>query len=268
MKEEYIKNLYRISLVFLVVLSLFFVVKLLSEFKSYGMMGSSESNTITLSGHGEVQAVPDIANVYFTIRKEGTTVKEAQDAVAVVEKSSLDSLKSNGVEDKDIQAANASFNPKYKYVYDTRSLVPCTEFGCPPRSGNNVISGYEAYESITVKVRNTDSVGKIMQDLGTLGVTDLNGPNFTVDDADALQAEARKEAIEDARTKAEALAKDLGVRLGRIANFSEGGNYGGIYYAKDAMMESSAGNTAPAPAAIPKGENTITSDVTITYELR
>ena len=145
MKEEYIKNLYRISLVFLVVLSLFFVVKLLSEFKSYGMMGSSESNTITLSGHGEVQAVPDIANVYFTIRKEGTTVKEAQDAVAVVEKSSLDSLKSNGVEDKDIQAANASFNPKYKYVYDTRSLVPCTEFGCPPRSGNNVISCYEAY---------------------------------------------------------------------------------------------------------------------------
>src|SRR3989344_540840 len=133
MPNEYIKNLYRVSLVFVVVLSLFFAVKFLSEFRSYGMMGSNEANTITLSGHGEVSAVPDIANIYFSIHKEGKTVKEAQEAVALVEKSSLDFLKNNDVAEKDIKTANASFNPKYEYRYDTKALMPCSEFGCPPR---------------------------------------------------------------------------------------------------------------------------------------
>ncbi len=265
MQNEYIKNLYRASLVFIGILSLFFVVKLLAEFKSYGMMGSSGANTITLSGHGEVTAVPDIANIYFTIRKEGKTAKEAEDAVALVEKASLDFLKANNVAEKDIKTSNASFNPKYEYKYDTKIMMPCTEYSCPPRPGKNVISGYEAYESITVKVRNTDDVGKIMQGLGGLGVSDLSGPNFAIDDEDALQVEARKKAIDNAREKAEMLAKDLGVRLGRIANFSENGNYP-IMYGK-AMMDSAV-SSVPAPAEIPKGENTISSDVSITYEIR
>jgi len=262
------KNLYWAGFVFLIILSLYFAVRFLSEFRSYGMMGSNNANTITLSGHGEVSAVPDIANVYFTIRKDGKTVKEAQDAVSLVEKASLDFLKTSNVEEKDIQASNASFNPKYKNVYETQMLMPCNEWGCPPRPSNSVVSGYEAYESITVKVRNVDDVGKIMQGLGGLGVTDLSGPNFAIDDEDALQAEARKEAIDDAKEKAEVLAKDLGVKLGRIANFSEGGGYGGpIYYGKE-MMASDSTVSMPAPAQIPKGENLITSDVTITYEIR
>ena len=201
MPNQYIKNLYKIALVFFVILSLFFVVKLLAEFKSYGMMGSDEANTITLSGHGEVSAVPDIANIYFTINKEGKTVKEAQDAVALVEKTSLDFLKNNNVAEKDIKTSSASFNPKYEYVYSSQTLMPCTQYGCPSRPGKNVISGYEASESITVKIRNADNVGKIMQGLGGLNVTNLNGPNFAIDDEDALKTEARKKAINNAKEK-------------------------------------------------------------------
>lgn len=265
-RQEYQKNLYWASLVLLIVLCLYFAVRSLSEWRSYGMMDSNGANTITLSGHGEVSAVPDIANVYFTIRKEAKTVKAAQDAVAAVEKSALEFLKTSNVADKDVQASNASFYPKYEYVYDTKSYLPCNEFGCPPRSGNNVITGYEASESITVKVRNTDDVGAIMQGLGTLGVSDLSGPNFAVDNEDSLKAEARKEAIEEAKQKAEALVKDLGVKLGRIANFSESGYYPTpMYYAKDVA---NAGMESSAPAQLPKGENTISSDVTITYEIR
>src|SRR3989344_5161136 len=263
MQNEYFKNLYKVGLGFLVILSLFFVVKLLAEWKSYRML--SGYNTITLSGHGEVSAVPDIANVYFTIRKDGKTVKEAQEAVATIEKASLDFLKANNVEEKDIKTVNASFNPKYEYQYDAKMLMPCNEWGCPPRPGKDVISGYEAYENITVKIRNTDDVGKIMQGLGSLGVSDLSGPNFAIDDEDALKAEARKKAIEDAREKAKVLTKDLGVRLGKITSFSENGNY--PYYSYDKTMMS-AGGAGVLPAEIPKGENTITSDVTITYEIR
>ncbi len=268
--ENYKKNLSRSFLALIIILSLYFAVKLLAEFKSYGMMGSSETNTITLSGHGEVSAVPDIANVYFTLRKELKTAKEAQDAVAEKEKSALDFLKSKNIADQDIKTVNVSVYPKYDYV---RAL--CPQVGVNGVSGasydcgnrKQALTGYEASESITVKIRNTDDAGAIMQGLGNVGVSDLTGPNFAIDDEDGLKAEARKKAIDDAREKAKVLAKDLGVRLGRIANFSESGNYYPIMYGKTAMMDSVA-SSASAPAEIPKGENTISSEVTITYEIK
>lgn len=249
-----------------IALIVFFVVVAVVFLTGFKQDDNKQENTISFSGHGEVTAVPDIANVYFTINKEAKTVKEAQALVATVEKSSLDFLKANGVAEKDIKTANASFNPKYEYKYDTKVIVPCTQYNCPPPSGKNVITGYEATESITVKVRNTDDVGKIMQGLGTLGVSDLSGPNFAIDNEDGLKASARKNAIDDAKAKAEVLAKDLGIHLGKITSFSESGNYPvPMYSAK--MMDNAVSNVA-APAQIPKGENTISSDVTITYEIR
>ncbi|MSU44981.1 DUF541 domain-containing protein [Candidatus Nomurabacteria bacterium] len=267
--NEYIKNLYRASLVFLVVISLFFVVKILINFKSYSILGGSATHTITLSGHGEVQAVPDIANVYFTINKIAKTAAEAQDKVAVIEKKALDFLKTKGVADKDIKTENASVYPKYDYV---RTLCPAVindspdiSYGCG--NSKQVLTGYEANESITVKIRKIDDAGTIMQGLGGAGVSNLNGPNFAIDKEDVLKAQARKEAINDARNKAESLAQDLGVSLGRISNFSEGGDYSPMYYGKATMMAVDSKATS-SPAELPKGENTITSDVTITYEIK
>lgn len=264
--QQYTKNLYRASFVFLIILSSYFVVKTLSDLRSYDRVGSQNVNTISFSGHGEVTAVPDIANVYFTISKDAKTVKDAQDAVAKIEKSVLDSLKNNNVADKDIKTSNASFFPKYEYKYEN-NMMPCNQYGCPPRGGNNVIIGYTASESINLKVRNVDNVGKIMQDLGTFEVAELSGPNFAIDNEDALKAEARKKAINEAKDKANILAKDLGVRLGRIASFNESGNYYPIMYGKSEIMSADSATT-PAPAKIPKGENTISSDVTITYEIK
>ncbi|MDP2789356.1 MAG: SIMPL domain-containing protein [bacterium] len=265
-QQDYKKNSHGAFTILMLVLSLYVGLKFVSEFRSYGKAGGVDVNVITLSGHGEVSAVPDLATVYFTIQKEAKSVKEAQDAVAVVEAQALESLKTNSIEEKDIKASNASFSPVYEYQYG--KFMPCNEFGCPPsRPGKNVITGYQASESITVKVRNTDSVGKVMQDLGTLGVSDLNGPNFTIDDETALQAQARKMAINEAKAKAKVLAQDLGVRLGRIVTFNEGGNYypTPMMYGKAISIDSALES---APAQIPKGENTISSDVTITYEIR
>lgn len=262
--NQYIKNLYRVGLVLLAILSLYYGVKSLSEFRYY--RNNAGYYSIAVSGHGEVTAVPDIANVYFSIRKDAKTVKEAQDAVATVEKSALELLRENKIEDKDIKTTGASFNPKYEYKYDTKTSMPCYEWGCPSPSGRSVIVGYEASESITVKVRNADDVGKIMQGLGTLGVTDLNGPDFSIDNEDDLKAEARKLAIDNAKAKAEILAKDLDVKLGKMVSFSDSEDYYSPMYYGKAEMSYDAG--MPAPAEIPKGENTISADVTITYEIR
>ncbi len=252
-KAKMYKGLKIALFVFLVIM----VIDIIKE-PSYGRNENQGENIITVTGHGEVQAVPDIANVSFTIRKESKTVKDAQAQVAVVEKKVLESLKTNNVLDKDIKTVNASFNPKYEY-----KTVGCNQYNCP---GNNVIVGYEAYESINLKIRNTDDTGKIMQDLGSLGVTELSGPNFTVDNEDGLKVTARKEAIDDAKAKAKVLAKDLGIRLGKMTSFNESGNYPVPMYAKSTMMDSAVGGSAPA--VLPVGENTISSDVTITYEIR
>ena len=262
-KKTRIRRVVRIVLIVLLVL---FVLNLVTEHGYRVENDGKQVNTITFSGHGEVQAVPDIANVDFTIRKDASTVKVAQDDVAVVEKNVLASLKANGILDTDIKTTSASFSPKYEYKYTKIDTTLCTQYGCPPAPGKNVIVGYEAYESITIKIRNTDSTGKVIQDLGALGVTDLNGPNFTVDNEDALKDTARQKAIDDAKVKAKELAKELGVRLGKITSYTEGNNYPVPMYAKNAMLDSTA--SGAAPAVIPKGENTISSDVSITYELR
>lgn len=255
---------------------IFLVVFFINSFPDFiNRNDNKPENTITLSGHGEVTAVPNIASVYFTITKDSNTVKEAQVLVAGIEKKSLDFLKSSNVLDKDIQTANASFSPKYEYRQAVCPPIPMgagtagitvnpsSPYYCP--QGKQVIVGYTASESITVKVRNTDDVGKIMQGLGALGVSDLSGPNFSIDNEDGLKAEARKKAIDDAKAKAVVLAKDLGVRLGKITSFNESGNYPVPMYAK---MDTASISGASVPAVIPAGENTISSDVTITYEIK
>jgi hypothetical protein len=274
-------RLVKSGVLLLVILSVYFAVRIISEIKKDSMLGESVTPaTISFSGHGEVTAVPDIANVYFTISKTASTVAVAQAGVATIEKSALDILKAKGVADADIKTADASFYPNYEYqnaVCPTPAPIPLSVQGgvsgsvvaspiyCPP--GKQVLKGYTASESITVKVRNTDSVGDLMQALGATGVSNLSGPNFTIDNQDALQMQARKLAIDDAKVKAQALAKDLGVSLGKISSFSDSGNGYPVMYDKVNMLSAGATPTA-APAVIPKGQNTITSDVTITYEIK
>lgn len=266
-EKDYKKNFFGMLTILVMILCAVFVVKFFSELRTY-TVGSNNLKTITLSGHGEVQAVPDIAQIYFTMTKEAKTVKEAQDMVAELEKSALSKIKESGVEDKDIKTTDSSFYPKYEYQTAGGSRLACNQWGCPPSAGKQVIVGYVVNESITVKVRDTDNAGKIVEDLGAIGVSNLSGPNFTIDDEEDLKMEARKLAIENAQEKAKVLAKDLGVRLGRVSSFSEdGGYYPPVMYAAKAELQS-ADSSAGNAAVLPKGENTISSNVTVSYEIR
>jgi uncharacterized protein YggE len=253
-------RLFKVAFVFMVILVAFFAVKTLSELRNYTGSVAKEPSTITLSGHGEMKAVPDIANISFTISKDAKTVKEAQTTVAEIEKSVLGFLAKNNIAEKDIKTTDSSFYPKYEY----KNSEVCTMYGC---NNNSVIVGYTASETIQVKIRDVDNAGVIVTGLGALKISNLSGPNFAIDDEDTLKATARKEAIADAKAKAEILAKDLGVRLVRITNFSENGNYPMPMYARDAVMNQAEAASAPK-LALPTGENTVSSDVTITYEIR
>ena len=254
------EKIYHIIKVLVFVLIIICAVRFLTEGNSFDRNGNKTGNTISFTGHGEISAVSDIANISFSISQDAKTVKEAQDSVAQIEKKSLDFLKTSNVADADIKTTNASFYPKY----ENQIQAPCTQYGCPP--SRSVVVGYTASENISVKIRKVDDAGKIIQGLGTLGVSNLDGPNFAIDKEDDFKNTARKLAIDDAKTKAKELAKELGVRLGKIASFNENGNYPMPMYNAKAMTADSA--IAPAPAELPKGENLITSDVTIVYEIR
>ena len=255
------KKISILVIVLLAAISLFTIAKFVNEVKTNKYIGRNPQavNTISVSGKGEVTAVSDIASLTINLTKDGATTKEAQKLLNDSITKTLAYLKDKKIDDKDIKSEYGGLNPKYSY-----GQVACLVYPCPQNDPK--IIGYTATQTITVKIREVDSASDIRTGLADLGITDINGPTFSIDNQDALNDQVRALAITDAKNKAEVLAKELGVDLANIVNFSEntGGNYP-MYEAKSMMAVSSA--AAPAPV-LPKGENKITTNVTITYEIK
>lgn len=245
-----------------IALALFLAMSFINQIKSFGSIGLNphDVSTIDVSGTGTAFAIPDVATAAFTIQEKSKNVHDGQVIVNQKMGAVLSFLKSAGIADKDIKTVNYSANPEYSYPQ------PCYSDKCLSDSNKPRLLGYDISQSVTIKIRDTDNVGKVMDGIGSLGVTSISGPDFAVDDETVVQAEARKDAIENAKEKAEVLAKDLGMRLVKIVRFSEGGNYPMPMYAKADMAYGA--EATPAPAQVPGGENKYTSNVTITYEIR
>lgn len=256
----------KVGLFFLAIVSLYFVTKIATEIRQYSLLGAGvpASNTISFNGTGEVFAVSDIAEITYTVRHTEKTVQAAKDKVSVSSKKALEFLKSSGVEEKDIKTI--SYNSYPKYDYQSGPEIACMALNCP-RPGKQVLIGYDVSETVTVKVRNTDNAGKIIDGITNLGISELSGPNFAIDDEEKLKTEARAKAIADAKVKADLLSRQLGVKLVRIVNFTESGNYP-MYFKTEAANAGGAAMDSAAVPALSKGEQKITSNVTITYEIR
>jgi uncharacterized protein YggE len=234
--------------------------------------GIAAANTISVSGHGEFFAAPDIATFNYSIVSDKPTVAAAQADATAKANDTTAYLKSAGIDAKDIQTSGYSVYPQYEYQNATCPAVAPAPNGsasspvyCPP--GKQVLTGYEARQTTTVKVRDLAKAGDLLAGVGSKGATEVSGLQFTFDDPNAPQNQARDKAIADARSKAEVLAKELGVSLVRVTSFSE--NSGGNYprpYALDAQAAGSA-TKASAPEISP-GQNQVTDDVNVTYEIR
>ena len=247
----------------LAMLGVFLLVLTISSLKQYHYIGSgvSASNTITVSGDGEVFAVPDTATFSVTVQEEAKDVKAAQDVATKKSNDIIAYLKSQAVDEKDIQTTDYNVYPQYDYTNSA-----CTQGYCPP--GKQTLRGFQVSMTLTVKVRDTKKAGDLLAGVGSRGASSVSGLSFTIDDQDKLDAEARDKAIAKAKAKAEALADALGVEIVRVVGFSEGGN-GPIYYAKTMAVGMGGADSAVAPSPeIPTGQNKITSNVTITYEIR
>jgi len=258
----------------LIMLGVFLLFMTLAQIKGLSYIGSGvpPTNTIAVSGEGDVFAVPDTATFSFSVDETAADVATAQSKATSEANAVIDYLKAQGIADTDIQTTDYSINPQYSYqqsvcpqpaVYNGASAGSAVY--CPP--GKQTLTGYEVSQSVTVKVHDTSKAGTLLSGVGSKGATDVSGLSLTVSNEDALQVQARGKAIDDARAKAQALAKQLGVTLVRIVGYSEGGGGQPVYYPKAMALDSASGAAAPAPD-IPTGQNKITSDVTVTYEIR
>ncbi|MEY2664768.1 MAG: hypothetical protein RIT04_576 [Candidatus Parcubacteria bacterium] len=222
-------------------------------------------NTITVSGTGDAVSIPDIATFSFTVTETQKTVVEAQDKSATKLNATLAAIKAAGVLENDIKTQSYSINPHYEYTGGVcTQSYPST---CTP--SKNVLTGYDVSQTILVKIRDLSKAGEIFGLIGGQDVKDVNGLAFSIDDVDSVKQKAQGIAIIDAKTKAAKLAKDLGVHLGRIVSFNADNGGGYPYYAMDSMSMKATAVAAPrAIAEIPAGEQKVTSNVSITYEIR
>lgn len=246
-------------------LSLFIVVAIVggAQFLNTIERAGYGENVISVSGEAEIFAVPDIATISFSIEVERGSVEEAQEEATKRVNSVIAFLEDQDVDEKDIKTTNYNAYPRYQYPE-----IQCIRFPCP--TGERTLAGYVVNQTVSVKVRDTDAIGTILGGIGEREVSNINGPYFDIDNREELELQAKKEAIENAKEKAEELADSLGVRLGGIVSFNEGGYYPRAYSTLDfaAVEESIGGSTGKVAPEIPIGENAIRANVSIVYEIK
>jgi uncharacterized protein len=241
------------------------IVALIIAIREIRFMVTQPTNStyISVTGKGEVTSIPNIAEVTFTIRETSPKVADGQKLVKDKTTAAVEALKGLKIEEKDIKTLSYMTSPKYEY-----RPVYCRGGYC--QNSNPVIVGYDITQTIQVKVRKVEEVGTVFEKLGALGINELSGPNFTIDDIEKIKDEARGLAITDAKEKGQVLAKQLGLKIVRITGFDDGSvpeGYPMPMYEK-AMSVSDARVSGNVADGIMQGENKTTSQVTITYEVR
>jgi hypothetical protein len=209
-------------------------------------LAEGASATISVTGEGSVDVVPDMATVTLGVTVSGDTAKAALDANSAALSAVIEKLKAAGIEDRDIQTSGLSLGPVYDYS----------------SSGNpQQVLGYTASNMVTVRVRAIDTVGSVLDASVTDGANTLNGIAFGLTDPVPAADEARKAAVADARRKAELLAAAAGVELGPIVSISETQGF--------VPMPMMAGAAFDRSAAVPvaAGEMSVGASVSMTFEI-
>lgn len=233
----------------LVIVALLYAYNLYKESR---LIGADTTNIISVTGKGEMTVKPDLSSITLIVRESGKSAKQGEDKL----KEKTDKLLSDIiflVEDKDIKTENYNSYPKYSY----------------PLNEPAKIEGYEVSQTMVLKVRDIKNVGKVLEIISAAGINEVSGPSYEIDDIENYKDDTRVLAIKNANEKAEKLAKQLGVKLVRIVSFSEGDDNAQPMYMKEGTVAKNAMSAdIDEVIALPAGENKVTSNVTITFEIR
>lgn len=193
-------------------------------------VASEQSRQIAVQGEGRVSAVPDMAVVQIGVSRDARTAGAAMQAASEAMTSVLASISAAGIAPEDVQTTRIGLDPMWQHSQD----------GAPPR-----VTGYVASNDLSVRVRDLGLLGTILDSVIAEGANTMNGLSFSVAAPEALEAEARAEAVSDARGKAETLAGAAGVALGEVISISENAGGGGPV----PMFEAAMSDRAAVPIA-------------------
>ena len=212
--------------------------------------------TITVSAEGKVTVSPDIANVSFSVVSQGKDPELVQGENTEKMNTTINFIKSQGIETKDIKTVNYNLAPQYDY--ETRVY---------PLPKPNIV-GYTLTQTVLVKVRDLNKVAPILAGLTAQGINQIESVSFDIEEPDRYLNEARAEAFRKAREKAEFMARENRVRIKRVVTFSEG--FGGPipYFAEALGRGGDVGAPQPVPPTIEPGTQEVTVQVSVTYEIR
>jgi hypothetical protein len=207
----------------------------------------ADPRTISTSGHGEVRAVPDMAEVRAGVTITAPTAAQALAANSSRMQSVFVALRKMGVPEKNIQTTNFFVSPQYSNG-----------------EGNTArrLTGYQVSNDVTVRLEDIGKVGSALDALVAAGANQMNGISFSIQNPGPVLEKARAEAVADARTRAETYAKAAGVNLGTILSISEGGGEA----PRPVMYRMAAAMAAP-PTPVAAGEQTVSADVAMVWEI-
>jgi uncharacterized protein YggE len=211
-------------------------------------------STLIVSGSGQARVAPDEAHVRLGAVAQAPTARAAQDQVSRTANAVLDAVRKVGIAAEEIQTSGLSLSPLYSQI----------------RQGNDNqaprITGYQANNTITVRVSDLAKVGPVIDAGLGAGANTLEGVDFGLRNDEAARAQALADAARTARAKAETLAKTLGVRLGEILEVAEGGvSITPPPSPRFGLARMEAASMAPTPVSA--GQVGVEASVTLRYRI-
>jgi uncharacterized protein YggE len=230
------------------------------------LVSSPDPGGISVNGTGTVTVVPDVAQLSIGVVARGATVAVARSDAARGLDAVRASLRGNGIDDRDVKTQSLAIRPEYGSRPIAPQLPVPSDARPPAVSGEPVIVAYVVSNIVVVKVRKLEIASKVLDDAVAAGgdATRVNGIEFTVDQPERFEAEARDLAMKDARARAESLARNAGVDLGKPISISESFS-GPVPYRGGPVAAQSAQDDVATPLS--PGESEIVLNVTVTYAI-
>jgi uncharacterized protein YggE len=203
--------------------------------------------SITVVGTGEASAKPDMAEISMGVVTQAATAGEALSANNAAMDRLLKLLAGSGIADKDVQTTQFSVSPQYRH--EPRGQAPPT------------ITGYNVTNQVRVKVRQMASLGKVLDQAVGEGANQVHGISFSVAEPESLLDAARRDAVGDAKRRAQLYAEAAGVKVGRVLLIQEQAPR----FPQPQMMAMSARAGGGGAVPIASGEQEFRASVTVTY---
>lgn len=207
-----------------------------------------EKNVISVSGMAKVKVAPNIAYIDLGVRTSAKTASQAQQENAKKMSAVIDAIKKAGIDIKDIKTSNYYVNPTYLYETKQSKLV-----------------GYEATNTVTVKVRDITKTGEIIDIASNIGSNVTDNVRFGLVEASSYN-QALTDALKNAQGKANALAAVIGKKLNTPSKITEQYFDGRQTLYSNVAMNYKAKAAAQPSTPVESGEIEITATVNVEYQ--